>query len=511
MKKISATQGNLFLQYLIVTFLAGTLYYISVAPGVLWQDSGLAQIRVLTHDFTGKLGLALAHPLYYLIAHLFQLIPLKDSASKTNLVSAVFGTLTVANIYLFLVLILKDISHRQISAIVGTLSLALAHTFWQHCALAEVYSVSTFFITCELLALVKFIHTNQARWYLLVWMINGVECSNHLLATITLAAIIVWTIFRIKSGEFNIRWMPLAILLWIIGAIPYEYLGLQAWLSGQSISDVIHSMLFGHYEKQVLNTHIDLRLILSSLAIICLNFPTPNIFLIPTGLIKAPNIINKSIYNLLLIATGLHLLFAIRYSVPDQYTFFIVPVLFLSIWIGLGSAWLINKIEIIKFPLILFAIVPPLFYAILPALINKYKPSITSAPIPYRNEAEYFFQPWKTNYIGPQKLAEEIFKIAPKNSIIIANGTSARPLLYYQIAYKKRPDLKIVFSLFKNDSDKTKIAKLENLIKTKSVFIIRPYPGYCPDWILNNFELEKIDSIYKIKRLKTKQRKTNKK
>ncbi len=494
----TANNNNIRLQYIIVLFAAATLYYMSVAPGILWQDSGLAQIRVLTHDFTGKLGLALAHPLYYLIAHLFQLLPFKDSAFKTNLVSAIFGALTVANTYLVLTLLLKNLPSRQVATTIGTLSLALAHTFWQHCALAEVYSVSSFLITCELLALIKFTHTNNVFWYLLTWLLNGIECSNHMLATITLAAIIIWTITLIRRKIVRLHWIPLAFFLWIIGAIPYEYLGVQAWLSGQPINDVIHSMLFGRYQKQVLNTHLNLRLLLSSAAIIGLNFPTPNIVLIPIGITKARNSINKTIYNLLLLATVFHLIFAFRYSVPDQYTFFILPVLFLSIWIGLGAAWLINKSSKAKLPLILFALIPPAFYAVLPTIIHRYIPTIGSAPIPFRDEAKYFFQPWKTGYDGPQKLAEELFKIAPKNAIVIADGTSSRPLRYYQLAYKKRTDLKIISSPFAHEPINIKIQKMKSLIKHNAVFIIRPYRRYCPDWILNNFKLKKIDSIYKI-------------
>ena len=504
MKKTLNSQNNLSLQYCIVMFLAGTLYIISVAPTALWQDSGLAQIRVLTHDFTGKLGLALAHPLYYLIANLFQLLPFNDSAFKTNLVSAVFGTLTVANIFLLLSLLLQNAQKRLISAIVGTLSLALAHTFWQHCALAEVYSVSTFFVTLELIAIVKFVRTNNVYWYLLTWLLNGIECSNHMLATITLAAITLWTITLIRQKQIKLRWLLLAPLLWMLGAIPYEYLGVQAWLAGQSIGNVIHSMLFGNYERQVLNTHINLKLLLSSIAVIGLNFPTPNILLIPAGIIKARDSINKSIYNLLLLATVLHLIFAVRYSVRDQYTFFILPVLFLSIWIGLGTYWLTIKHPKLSLLAIVFALIPPIVYAILPTLINRYKPDIGSAPIPYRNEAKYFFQPWKTGYYGPKKLADEIFKIAPKNSLIIADGTSARPLIYYQLAYKKRKDLKITFSPFGALGEKEKIAKLKKLLDRHDVYVIRPYRGYCPNWILKNFEIKKINSIYKITQLKDK-------
>jgi isoprenylcysteine carboxyl methyltransferase (ICMT) family protein YpbQ len=89
-------------EYGWVLLAAAVLYVITVAPGPLWQDSGLIQIRVLLRDLHGHFGLALSHPLYYCIAIAFQGLPLAESAYKTNLVSAVFGAVTVANLFLLL-------------------------------------------------------------------------------------------------------------------------------------------------------------------------------------------------------------------------------------------------------------------------------------------------------------------------------------------------------------------------------------------------------------------------
>ena len=40
------------------------LYIATCQRGISWQDSGMFQYRVLTGDYWGDLGLALAHPLY---------------------------------------------------------------------------------------------------------------------------------------------------------------------------------------------------------------------------------------------------------------------------------------------------------------------------------------------------------------------------------------------------------------------------------------------------------------
>ncbi len=103
----SPTKGSqLAREYLITLAAASALYLISVAPGPLWQDSGMAQNRVLRYDLFGDLGLALSHPLYYVLAIVFQWLPLTESALKTNLVSALFGAITVANIFLYSVVLI---------------------------------------------------------------------------------------------------------------------------------------------------------------------------------------------------------------------------------------------------------------------------------------------------------------------------------------------------------------------------------------------------------------------
>ena len=51
------------------------LYALTAQQGVSWQDSGMLQFRIVTGDYTGNLGLALAHPLYIAIGRLFLLLP----------------------------------------------------------------------------------------------------------------------------------------------------------------------------------------------------------------------------------------------------------------------------------------------------------------------------------------------------------------------------------------------------------------------------------------------------
>ena len=76
------------------------LYIVSCAPGPLWQDSGLIQLRVWHNDIEGFLGLAISHPLFYILAIGAKYIPLGEFAHRVNLVSAIAAAVAVANTFL---------------------------------------------------------------------------------------------------------------------------------------------------------------------------------------------------------------------------------------------------------------------------------------------------------------------------------------------------------------------------------------------------------------------------
>ena len=81
--------------YLVVLSSAILLYAFSCAPGALWQDSGVIQYRVLHNDIEGGLGLALSHPLFYIIAICAKNIPLGGVLHRINLVSAIASAFIV--------------------------------------------------------------------------------------------------------------------------------------------------------------------------------------------------------------------------------------------------------------------------------------------------------------------------------------------------------------------------------------------------------------------------------
>lgn len=485
-------------EYVIALAAALVLYLISVAPGPLWQDSGMAQNRVLRHDLFGDLGLALSHPLYYVLAIVFQWLPLTESALKTNLVSALFGAITVANIFL----LLRCLTGRRLPAAIGALSLTVAHTFWQHCALAEVYSVSTALMSAELLCLWKFTTTKRARWLVLLALCNGLGVSNHMLAVLNLPAYGIALLCLLARRRLR----PLDVLpmlfAWLGGASLYVALIVVELAGGAQPGATLHSALFGtSYANNVLNILPGARQLINSALSIGLNFPTPAILLLLPGaarLWRDRRTLFMPVLGGMLI---IHLLWAVRYDVPDQYTFFIPAVVLLSILIGIGAqAWLTTAGTTRRLLTLLAILLPPLVYLFLPPLARAaHLPLGVARELPYRDSYAYFLRPWKTAYVGPLRFAEQVGNMLPDGSILIADLTAVRPFHYLQLTDRWDERIRILPPPEQSRS-LAQLTEAEILSELRSgrVFVVSPQPGYCPQWLLDNYAFKRVGPVFQV-------------
>lgn len=491
-------RSQLAREYLIALAAASALYLISVAPGPLWQDSGMAQNRVLRYDLFGDLGLALSHPLYYVLAIVFQGLPLTESALKTNLVSALFGAITVANIFL----LLRCLTGRRLPAAVGALSLAVAHTFWQHCALAEVYTVSTALMSAELLCLWKFTTTNRPRWLALLALCNGLSVSNHMLAVLNLPAYGIALLCLLGRRRLRpLHALPM-LFAWFGGTSLYVALIAVELAGGAQPGATLRSALFGtSYANNVLNALPGARQLINSVLYIGLNFPTPAILLFLPGAARLwrdrKTLFMPVLGGMLLV----HLLWAVRYDVPDQYTFFIPAVVLLSILIGIGAqAWLATAGPTRRRLTLLTALLPPLVYLILPPLARAADlPLGVARDLPYRDSYAYFLRPWKFRYDGPLRFAEQVRNTLPTGSILIADSTAVRPIHYMQLTGRWDQRIRILPPPEQSHSleQLTEDEMLAEL-RTGRVFVVSPQPGYCPQWLLDNYAFKHVGPVFQV-------------
>ncbi|OHB66594.1 MAG: hypothetical protein A2Y77_13150, partial [Planctomycetes bacterium RBG_13_62_9] len=421
------------------------LYGLSCAPGALWQDSGLIQYRVWHSDIQGFLGLAISHPLYYIIAIGAKHIPLGEFGHRVNLVSAVAGALAVANLCLLMRLWLG----KDFPAIIAAVTLAVSHTFWWHASVAETYTLWTALFLGELITLLQYTRTQRTGYLYLLGLLNGLAIAVHMLAVIPLVCYGVFIAISLIRGRIRAKDIAIIAALWVLGAIPYEYLIVRNMALTGDIVGTLASAAFGdRWQADVLNTSLSWRIITEDVLFVLLNFPTPNALLFFAGLYglyrAEPGVAFRRVVLALLV---LFFLFAFRYTVSDRYAFFIPFYCMVAMAIGWGVHELGSRLhrKVVLCAIAVLSLLPVAVYALAPQLAQEMDLQIgTRQDIPYRNDYEYFLRPWKTGYAGAERFAREALDTVERDAIICADTTTVAPLLYVQEVKGIRPDVQIV-------------------------------------------------------------------
>ncbi len=498
---IDSTSKHLVKSYLAVLALAAALYVASCAPGVLWQDSGMFQYRIWHNDIEGKLGIALAHPLYCIIAIGVKYIPFGEFGYRINLISAIFAAVTVANVFLLLKLWLG----RNIPAALAAITLALSHTLWQHASIAEVYTLYTALLTAELIFLLQYFKTGRTGYLYLLGLFNGLAIANHLWAIIPFACYTVFLITLIAKKRVNIKNVAVIVLLWILGAAPYEYLIIKNILTTGGFTATLASAVFGAgWQHSVLNTSISGKIIKENLLLIAYNFSTFNGLFFFAGLYALKKLSpTRSFKNILLALLVLFFIFAFRYTVPDRYVFSLPFYCVGSVIGGVGFNLLVArpKRKILTCLVFIFAFMPIPSYIIAPILAKKAHFKLpTKRELPYRDSYTYFLRPWRTGYRGAEIFAAEALQSIENRAVIIADGTTVYPLWYLQEIKQKSADVKVLsqHGSYKNPIPFPTVDTIEQLMADSAVYVVSPVAGYCPDFLLERYKFVKTGPIYRI-------------
>ena len=487
-------------RYLVILCAAIVFYIISCAPGVLWQDSGLIQYRLWHNDMEGFFGLALSHPLFYIVAMAAKYIPLGEFAHKVNLVSAVAGAVAVANLYLLVRLWLG----KDMSAVVAAFTMAVSHTFWRHASIVETYTLWTALFLAELIVLLQYVKTNRVRFLYGLGFLNGLAMALHMLALIPFACYLGFVIYLLGTKKIHLKNVGMIALFWVVGALPYEYLIAKTMIQTGDVMGTLTSAAFGtRWREAVLNTSISLAMARENLGYILYNFPTPNILLFFAGglaLFKTSS--HRSFRNILLILTALFFAFAFRYTVPDRYAFFIPFYVMVSILMGLGTSFILNRTHrrAFVFGILSFSLLPVGVYAAAPIIVQRMQLDIgTRDDIPHREDGAYFLQPWKTGYKAAERFADEALDLVADHAVIYADATTVAPLLLAQQVKGKRPDAAIISGTVNSeDAPPFNEQTMGQLLENRPIYVVSRTPGYCPAFVLEHYDLIPAGILWKV-------------
>lgn len=438
--------------WLVVFIGALCLYGLTAARTIQWQDSGTLVMRVLSGELVNPLGLALSHPLAYWLEKLAVIVLPLTPAHAVALVSALFGAMAVAGVYL---IGLYLTGNRAASALAAA-GLMVANTFWRFSTTPESYTLVAAVLLFEVTAIVQWDRSRRPGWLIAAFLINGIGFSIHNLALLTLP--VVGLVGLLAAIKHQWRWkdLLLAIALWLIASAPFTGLVILTMIQTGEIGPTIQSALFGHsFGPAVAGIGNTLRYTTISLFFTAYSFPNLLLPAAAIGIFRARRWGISRLTRIVLLADlFIHLTFVLRYGIADQYTFLLPSFSLLAIFSAIGFAWIIRqwrgqagKITIIVAAAALIALTPVL-YAVGPKLLRSARVLGSGERFkPYRDDYAYLFIPWGIGQTSTQRTADQAVQLAGPDGIIIAEDSMGRFGVQYVVWRQQREGVAIVSRL----------------------------------------------------------------
>lgn len=426
--------------------LAWMLYRLTMAPGILWGDSGAAQLHTAADGWLVEGQIARSHVLYFLLTRALHRLGALDAAFAANLVSTIGGALTVANS----AYICAALCRTRTAAVVGVLLTVFAHTLWRLSVSTEVVTLTTALLTAELMCLLRLIETQRPHWLILVLLCNGLGVANHNFAMLMWPVYLMLAIrFRPALGAAHLRWAALALVPWLIGISPLIVLCFADWRTQGSLSTTLGSLLWGNYSGKVTNAARMPKLLVQTITYTVLNYPTPLLFFFFGGMTAIRRMGSPALAWLMFGVLAVYLLFGMRYDVPDQFTFLVPAFLLVSIFTAKGvDQWLTRRrrAPLVHVLLLLGACAGPLVYTALPLVLRNIAVSADWLPrrdVPYREHFHWFLRPWLNGYTGAERFARETLDALPPWAVLVVDSTLVAPLNYLQMVEGVRKDVRL--------------------------------------------------------------------
>lgn len=173
--------------------------------GVVWAVSFAVYLRTL-HPSIGdpgdsaELQLVIAtlgvphppgYPLYTLLGRLFLLLPVGSVAYRINLMSAFFGSCTVATLFGLCLALSVSLP----AAVSASLIFAASGAFWSQAVITEVYTLNTFLMCTTLLLLILWRKTRRRGFYSASLAVCALSFGHHASVVLLLPGLL-WFVWR---------------------------------------------------------------------------------------------------------------------------------------------------------------------------------------------------------------------------------------------------------------------------------------------------------------------------
>ena len=482
--------------WVVVLVAAMTLYAMTLAPDLVWQDQGDYQVQAAKCNLSRPGDVVRVHPLFIVVAHGIGWPGWFSYAYAANLASAIFAAITAANVFL----LTFRLTGRAWPGILSAGTFGLAHSVWFLGVQAQTYSMANAAISGGLLLFLGYLATGKPAP--LVWMglVFGLGISAHNISQIAFAVVCIWLLIRWFRGQLVVTALMGVVIAWILGAGLLWTVAMREYARTGDLWGTVLSALWGRWGDAVFNVGKLPLLLKRSGMFFTLNFPTPLVLLAILGVVESfrrPGF--RRVGGLLLALTILYALFAVRYDVPNQNNFFLPMYMMVSLYIGLGFAELARPSWVLWtiVSAVLLAAIPVTYPILSEAAETRQLNLGTRRHIPYRDEYRYYLVPWQQHQTGPRRLATELGARLPDNAIVLADLTTLPLLQYSNQIEQRRKDLRIL-------TIETTKDQIPDLLSARAarLFTLSNVRGYCPKWVSESqlvpFALSDSEQIWEI-------------
>ncbi len=478
---------------------AFVVYALTAQRGISWQDSGEYQYKFLTQAYTWDVGSGLArlHPTYVLITRaMAACLPFVP----TPYVYALSSGMGMAVALCALSLTILMITGSYPAAAVAVVLLGGAQMAWWLSAMTEVYTWSLAFFMLELLCLTVCLKRKQVSWFMGVLFFNGCHFGVHNFALLNLP---VYAFVFFKHFRQPVWTWFVCAGVWCLGALPMVVPIIRFAAESQSVGAVVQSVLFGNFfQNKVLN--VDVRngsLWLSNMALASCSLFNPCWLYAVSALVAVTVkrrcaltdswfVKNALLCGSLLALTGIHFVFWVRYTVPDQVTFVLPTLGMLALWAGIGAAFWAKKRWLIPVSLAVaggFSVMAPVIYC---SVAERYVPPRTRL-LPFRDEFAYWAYPWKQNEDSAERFVAAVARqVYPENMVAWVETTAIMPLMVAQ-AMGRLPASWSFLTSWQNLPS----SEIERRLRASpnGGYVLSPVPKYAPECVMSkakSFEKE---------------------
>jgi len=486
---------------------AFTLYLFTMAPGVVGFDSA----ELITGAFTLGIVHPSGYPLFLLLGKLFTFLPVGNVAYRLNVMSAFFAALAVC---LMAILVYQWTGRRWVGIFSGMV-LAGMISFWQMAVVTEVYSLHVFFLTLEMLLLLRWRQTEKIGWLDAFVFVYALSLTNHV-SGVLFAPAFAWFVFKNAGWSALFRRVPLFFLFGMLGFSPYLYLPIRQM--AQPSLDYVSSyynidlrtvsglwwMISGqayHFFAFSYNAAGYLREAGSFLNLLIRNVTIVGAALGIGGILV---MIRKRLpmrFALLLLFLA-YAFFYIGYGVVDKATMFLPVFAVWVIWMGIGLDGLVRiGQELLRRD---FPHASPLRVEFLiQALTALFLTAILMSNWGWADMSEAY---------APEIFAEQVLLTIEDEAFIMGEWSSAVILEYYQTVEGVRPDVEIFnrsrfqvaqyYQFLEQDESPSEAAAVVYALEEAWIAMVaKDRPVYAVEYdprLASSYEYQPVGNIYQL-------------